>query len=216
MYNWFFWTTWTILIPAVICIIKFKQIPGELKPLVFLLWVGVVTEVVAAKVKSDIGNNQHVLNVYMLAEFFLTTWLFYKWQAFERMAKWVLYVAASLYTLLWIGDNLLLNDLSKVNILFRMVYSVTLALLGINQLSRIYITGNNGYRWRNPYLYICLAIVFYHTYSAFISLISDSSLFGPSPALWQHIMIIYATANAVTHILFTISLLWMQQKPNST
>lgn len=214
MYSWLFWAAWIVLVPAIVAIIKFKQIPDEFRPLVYAIWLAALTEAASMLAASVLHNNMHIYNVYMLADFFMTVWLFYKWGALKSTRKWVLGISAAFFIGIWLFDNLLLNRIDAENIIFRMIYSITLVLMGVNQLSRIYIH-NNGYLLRNSYLYITFGIIFYYTYSAFISLINSSSLFGPSTALWQHTMLIYVTVNVITNMLYTISLLWMQRKAKS-
>jgi hypothetical protein len=214
MYNLFLVATWVILLPAAVAAIKFANIPRTFKPLVYLLWVGTATELVAIISASVLHNNLYVYNVYMLIDFFMMVWLFFRWGGLRKMAKTMKYWVGSLYILLWVFDNCILNNLGQENIIFRMVYSISLVLLGIDQLSRIFVK-NNGFLGRNPYLYICLAIIFYYTYSTFIPLLTNSSLFGPGPALWQYTMLIYVVVNVATNILYTISLLWMHKRAKS-
>lgn len=215
MYYLFLATIWVIVFPSFIAFIRFSQIPKEFKPLVYLLWLGLATEVAALISAKLVHNNLYIYNTYMLADFFMTLWLFYGWGAFRRIRKPLLYGIASLFLCLWVFDNCLLNSITQSSIIFRMTYSITLVLLGIEQLSRIYVN-NNGYLNRNPYLYICLGVIFYYTYNSFIPLLTDSSLFSPSPTLWRYTMLIYSLINVVTNILYSIALLWMRKKARYT
>jgi hypothetical protein len=210
-----FIATWAIVVPCLVGVFRYTQIPMQFKPLVYLLWLGLATEVLALISVKMFRNNMAVYNSYMLFDFLMMVWLFYRWGAFGRLPKWVLYGVASLYIVVWVFDNFLLHNASQVNIIFRMAYSVTLVLLGIDQLSRIYIN-NKGYLSRNPYLYTCLAVIFYYTYSTFVALFANSSLFGPSPSLWRHTLVVYAVVNGGTNILYTIALLWMRRKARYT
>lgn len=215
MYYLLLIATWVIVLPAIIAIFRYAHIPKEFKPLVYLLWLGLATEVLALISVKMFRNNMAVYNSYMLLDFFMMLWLFFRWGAFGRLSKWVLYGAVGLYIVVWIFDNLLLHHITQVNIIFRMAYSVTLVLLGIDQLSRIYIN-NKGYLIRNPYLYTCLAVIFYYTYNTFVALFANSSLFGPSPSLWRHTLVVYALVNGATNILYSIALLWMGKKARYT
>jgi hypothetical protein len=215
MYYLFFSAAWSILIPAIFALIRFAHIPRVFKPLVYLLWLGAVSEISATIAAQLIRNNLFIYNLYMLADFFMTLWLFKRWGTFQRTPQSVQSLFALFFVVLWIFDNLLLNRIDQENIIFRILYSITLVLLGIDQLSRIFIN-NNNYLRRNPYFYVSLAIIFNYSYSAFIAVLNNSPLFGPGIELWKYTMLIYVIVNVTTYMLYTISLLWMHQKVEST
>lgn len=215
MYYIFLGAAWSILVPAIMGLIRFKHIPRAFEPLVYALWMGSFTELAAMVSARVLHNNLYIYNLYMLADFFMMLWMFKRWGAFQRSALSTQYLFAALYVLLWLADNLLINRIDQENIIFRILYSITLVLLGIEQLSRIFIN-NNDYLRRNPYFYVALAVIFNYSYSALISVLNNSPLFGPGIELWKYTMLIFVIVNVTTYMLYTISMLWMQQTAEST
>jgi hypothetical protein len=214
MYSWFYFASWVIIIPALIALAKFSTMTKEFKPLACNIWLGVLAEVTATVLRISIKNNLYAYNVFMLFDFVTILWLFHNWGAFVRYHPLLRRGFLIFFILLWVTDNFIISSISRDNIIFRMCYSLVLVLFAINQLSNIYIR-NNSYLVKNPYLYVCLGIIFYYSFSAFIYLINSSSLFEPGPALWKYTTLIYVIVNAAANLLYAIALLWMPKKAKS-
>jgi hypothetical protein len=214
MYNWFFYASWIILIPAFIALAKSSTITKEFKPLAINIWLGVLAEVAATILRLTIKNNLYAYNIFMLLDFVILVWMFSNWGAFTRYHLLLKRGLLVFFLLLWATDNFIISSINRDNIIFRLAYSLALALVAINQLSTIYIK-NNGYLVKNPYLYVCLGVIFYYSFSAFIYAINNSSLFEPGPALWKYTTLIYVIVNAVANLLYAIALLWMPKKAKS-
>jgi len=210
MFNWFNLASYIILIPAVIAAVRFSTMDNAFKPLAYNLWIGVATEITAHIFRVTIRNNLYVYNVFMLLDLFTFLWLFKNWGAFSRISRQKEIVFLSAFLLIWLFDNFYLSSLGSNNIIFRIVYSMTLLLIAITQLNNVIIK-NNGYLKFNPYIYICIGVIFYYAYSIFIGLF-NSPLFTPTVVLWKWNMLIYVIINVLTNLLFAISLLWMQKK----
>lgn len=214
MFNWYSLISFIILIPAVIAIIRFASMDKVFRPLAYNLWIGVVTEITAYIFMITIKNNLYVYNVFMLLDFLTFIWLFKNWGAFARISKEKKITFLSIILLVWVYDNFYLHHLGANNIIFRICYSMILLLIAIDQLNNVVIK-NGGYLKVNPYIYICIGLIFYYAYSIFIGLF-NSSLFQPTAQLWKWNTLIYVTINVITNLLFAISLLWMPKRVKYT
>lgn len=214
MYQWFYILSWIILLPAIIGIIKYSIITSEFKPLAINIWLGVAAEIAATILRYTVKNNFYAYNIFMLFDLVTMLCMFNAWGAFAQFKKVQKQLILVLFGIIWMVDNLVLNNLGNDNVIFRLCYSLALVLIAINQLSNIYIR-NNGFLSRNPYLYTCLGVIFYYAFSAFIYLINSSLLFTPGPALWKYTLLIYVIINIVTNLLYATALIWIQKKAKS-
>src|SRR6185312_6137737 len=125
---------YSIAIPAVLAIIRFKHVQGAFYPLVFLIWLGLANESLSIAMVFSTGSNTVNANLFVLAEFLLLLLQFFLWDTGSRRKY---FLAAGLGIAIWITDNLVLNTLSQNNSLFRAAYSFILLLFSISQISKI-------------------------------------------------------------------------------
>lgn len=210
MFNLFFIASFIIIIPAVIAVLRYPVMDETFKPLAYNLWIGLFAEVLGYIGRITIKNNLYVFNIFMYLDFVTFLWLFFNWGAFKNLHRKIITWAFIFFTVLWVFDNLVLHDPGGKNFIFRICYSLVLLLIAIDQMNQVVIKSSHSLKF-NPYLYIILGIIFYYSYSIFISLF-NSPLFHPSAQLWKWNMLIYVIINVGTNLLFAISLLWMRKK----
>jgi len=123
----------SIAIPALLAVIRFKQIQRSFYPLIFLIWLGLANESLSIVMIFSTGSNTANANIFVLAEFLLLLLQFYSWNTGSGK-KYFLF--ASLGLAVWITDNLVLNTLSQNNSLFRALYSLAILFLSIKQIGK--------------------------------------------------------------------------------
>jgi hypothetical protein len=209
MFDWIFWASFVVLIPLIIALVNYKYIDGAFMPLIVNLGIGVLSEIMGHIFRVRFQNNLPVFNVFMLFDFLTFCWLFHNWGAFNKIATRFKLAIIILFGIYWILDNLVLHSIRDSNIAFKIAYNIFLVLMAVNQLVNVMVT-NTSLRY-NPFFYVCLGVIFYYSYSIFISLFIFSGWFIISRTLWENVWLIYVFFNVVCNLLFAISFIWIRR-----
>src|SRR5665213_733586 len=123
----------SVAIPAVAGVIRFKHVIKRFYPFLFLVWLGLFNESLSLAMIYTTGGNAVNGNLYVFIEFMLILWQFYRWNT-RRLAIYI--VAIVLGSMVWITDNFILNSITQNNSLFRAFYSFVILLFCIDQISK--------------------------------------------------------------------------------
>lgn len=199
--------TYSILFPAVAGIIRYKSVLKDFRPFLWLLWLGVLNETISVVSIYTVRNNMVNSNIYVFLEFCLILLLYDRWKE-RRSAKFM--ALGVLGLLVWVFDNIIINDISKNNSLFREFYSFVVIFLSIDVINRILVFDMSPV-YKNAMFLIAFAFVFYYGFKVYVESfnvlhigLSDKMLTG----LWK---ILYFV-NAVANLIFTIAVLCMPTK----
>src|SRR5690606_30485659 len=99
-------------------------------PFILLIWIGLFNEVISTIFIFSTHSNTINSNIYVLIEYSLLLFQFYKWKGIERNKCCYLIL---LGIVVWIIDNVILNSVRTNNSIFRIFYSFAVILLSINQ-----------------------------------------------------------------------------------
>ena len=118
-----------ILVPAIIGVVRFRSILKQFYPFLLILWMGAFNETVSLLLIYGNKSNAVNGNIFVLAEYFLILYQFYKWNGNRYKVYLVL---AFLGSVLWIFDVLILNSITQNNSLFRSCGSLIIVFLSID------------------------------------------------------------------------------------
>lgn len=192
----------SIAIPALLAVIRFKHIHRSFYPLIFLIWLGLANESLSIVMVVSTGSNTANANIFVLAEFLLLLLQFYSWNT-GSSKKYILF--ASLGVAVWITDNLVLNTLSQNNSLFRALYSFAILLFSIEQTGKI-VAWEKEPLLKNAIFIFCIAFLFYYGCKAFVEMMNAFHTGLDRQILWNFWIVMYFV-NALSNIFYAIAIL---------
>src|SRR5665213_2501906 len=107
----------SIILAAILSVIRYKKIKRSFYPFVYLIWLGLINESVSLLLDYTSGNNALNSNVYVLLEYFIILYQFHKWNEDSSRKKYFLLACIGL--VIWIADNFIMNTIIQNNSLFR-------------------------------------------------------------------------------------------------
>jgi len=192
----------SVAIPAVAGVIRFKQVIKRFYPFLFLVWLGLFNESLSLAMIYTTGGNAVNGNLYVFIEFLLILWQFYRWNT-RRLAIYI--VAIVLGSMVWITDNFILNSITQNNSLFRAFYSFVILLFSIDQISKltVFVSGN---LLKNAIFIICIAFVFYYGCKTFVEM-NNALHVGLPPHILADFWTTMSFVNALSNIFYAIAIL---------
>jgi len=197
----------SIVFAAIIGMIRFKSINSAYYPFLLIIWLGLANETLSLALIYTAGNNMANSNVYVLLEYWLILFQFYKWND-SSPKKY--YVLAFLGLAVWSTDNLVINTITQNNSLFRVFYSFIIVFFSIDQINKIIIYEKEPL-FKNAMFIICITFLFYYGFKAFVESFNMFHL-GLSRGLLQNLWIILYFVNVFANLLFALAVLCIPTK----
>ena len=198
---------YSILIAAIIGIVRFKSIIRDYYPFIFMIWLGVLNETLSLIFIFTVGSNTFNSNIFVLLECLLILYQFYRWND-GGIKK---YSILAMFALgLWIADNLVLNSITDNNSLFRAFYSFLVVFFSIDQVNKLIIY-ERGPLLKNSMFVICITFLLYYGFKAFVESYNMFHL-GLSKTLLRDLWIILYFVNGIANLLYALAVLWIPTK----
>lgn len=212
-------TTWNIyvllnftaLIAPIIILLRRKYITGDYLPFVLASFLAAANEILSYCLISAGKTNTLTSNIYVLLEFFLWLWQFYKWSAAPG-AMFGLFGLLALSA--WCLGNWFIEFPTGSNSLFRIVTSIMMLFLAIDTINRK-LVGSRLSLLPNPVLLVCSGILLYFGFKAFAEtfLLVGTGFAGD---FYKFLVFCLSAVNAITNLLFAIALICIPQKKEFT
>lgn len=199
--------TYSILLPAIAAAIRYKAVLKDFRPFFWLLWLGLLNETISLFRIYTIGSNTVNSNIYVFFEYCLILLLYCRWSQ-NRSKKFIL--LAGLGLLVWLSDNIFINQITQNNSLFRMFYSFVIVLMSIDVINRIIVFDTSPV-YKNAMFLIALVFVFYYGFKAYIEAFNVLHIGVGTKILITLWKILYFV-NVVANVLFTAAVLCMPKK----
>jgi hypothetical protein len=200
-----FISSFTIAIPLLIAILRFRYIPGHLYPFFSFIILCAVNECFTSiMLLNRYSNTSFNYNVYFLIESFILTYQFKLWGAFKKRVK-LFPLLSCLFPVVWILESIITKVHLTLNSYFIIFYSFCMVILSIKTMNS-YLVANDSRMIDNPVFIICGAFITFFTFS----IISDTFLaysFKTSDAFKWYILDILNTANIICNLLYALALL---------
>jgi hypothetical protein len=205
-------TTYSLLLPALIAIVKFKNAARSFLPFFIFIWTGVANELIGYFTIRYLRNNSVNNNIYVLAESLLLLWLFYSWQLFSH-TKWLLWALAAAFVLFWMGEVFVFSEITRVAAYFRIFYSFPIVLLSISMINRLIIQENTNLL-KNAAFIICVAFVIYFTFKILVEIFY---IYGMMQSAYFRIRVydIMRVINLLCNLIYAVALIWIPKKSSS-
>ncbi len=201
-------STASILPAAIIGIVRYQKILPVYRPLLWFIWAGTVNEAVSWVLIEINRNNVVNSNMYVLAEFVFLLLIFYRWN--EKTPKNRYLFLLTLGLLVWITDNFILHSLHTINSIFRVLYSILILFLSINQVNKLIVYEKKNLI-RNAMFLSCMAFIFFYSYKAFIETFYILQL-PFSKLFYLNLFQILLFVNLFTNLVYAIAILCIPSK----
>ena len=203
--------TLSIAIAAIIGWIRFKKINPAYYPFLFLIWIGLINELISIAIIYIVKGNSTALNnnLYSLLESLIITWQFKKWKLFHQASKLFLGIII-VFILLWGIEVFFIADINHTGPYFRVTYSFIIILMSLSMIN-IILANERKNILKNPIFLICLAFSIYFTYSV---IIWSFWLYGLSLSkeFLKNLTAILFYINLFSNLIYALAVLWMPTK----
>jgi hypothetical protein len=202
----------TVLFPLIAGIIRFSKIDESYHPFLLLLLMAFTSEVISFICKIALKSTPEItINLYSLIECMILLFQFHVW-GFLKAKRALFYSLAALFGLIWVAENIILDNIVQFTLFFNACYSFVLVLLSINQINQIIIQGTQ-HLFRNAKFILCLGFIIYFLYE----LIYDAAYFvsyDNDVAAAGKIINMFNYMNAFVNLIYGVAILLIPKKKN--
>jgi hypothetical protein len=204
--------SFSIIVPAIIGIIKFNKINRIYFPFLLCIWIGLLNELVS-ELLIDYFHVSNVVNtdIYCLVEALLYTWLFRNLNLFINAKQYFLLIG--FLCAAWLTDSFIIAKSTGFNSWFTLIYAFVIVLMSITIMNRLIVQNIN--LLSNSTFLICAALIIYFTLLALTELFWIYGL-NSSKSFRLNIYRIMAYINLSVNLIFALAILWMHRKQEFT
>lgn len=198
---------YSIVIAAIIAIFRFKSIMADYYPFIFFIWLGLFNEILSLLLIYNYESNTVNSNLYVLVEYLLLLWQFYKWS--DNGSKRY-YWLAGIGIAVWIADNFIINTIFHNNSVFRVFYPFIIIFFSIDKVNNLLVFEYSNLL-KHPVFITCIAFTFYYGFKAFVESFNMVHL-GLNPVILKDLWIILYFVNGTANLLYAIAVLCIPKK----
>lgn len=156
-----------IIIAVVIGCVRYQRMLPSYRPFVWFTAISLLNLVISTTCSYLFKQNAVNANIYVLVEYLVILWLFYKWDGeTHNRPNYYLSFAITGF-IVWVFDNFFWHQLTVFNSLFRVVYSFAIVYLSVEHVNEMLFRNRLGLL-KNARFIICLSFLIYYTYKAVI------------------------------------------------
>jgi hypothetical protein len=205
--------SFSIIIPFLIGVIRYKRVLKSYHPILILFAIGLLNEILSVVFSFTIKNNAVNNNIYILIEFVLMIWQFYRWDIL-RSRRNTLSLILGITILVWVYDNLISHTIETFNSLYRVFYSSVLIFLSIDQTNRLIVNEKKNL-FKNSIFLICIGILLFYTNKVLIETFYLFKL-PVRHMFYDNLFFIIACVNVFVNLLYALAVLWIPTKEKFT
>jgi hypothetical protein len=203
----------SIIAGALIGLIRFRKIDRKWFPFVFLMWLGLINEIVNRALIANGFSNAVNTNIYCLFESLIVLWLFKECELFENNKK-LFYFIGSSFIIGWFFVNTVLFPINRFNSYYNIFYSFAIVLMSIQMINQL-IVSNQQQLFKNPIFLISLGFIVFFTYLVLIEIFWLYGL-NRSRSFRNNIYRILIYINLAVNLIYAVATLWIPKKREYT
>lgn len=201
--------TLSILIPAVIGLVRFKKINSIYHPFLYLIWLGCFNELLSLTLIKFYFFNTITNNIYYLLEALLIFWQFKRWNLFHSYKK-LFSLLVFLISIAWVINCFIVSKINVVASYYIIIYSFVIVLMSINMVNALLIREKRQLL-KNPIFLICISFIIFYTYATLVEIFFIYGLTSSSE-FRINIYHILSYFNLFSNLIYAIAILWMPRK----
>ena len=198
----------SVIIPALVGLIRFKKVNQAYHPFIYLMWLGVINELISPVTGRYFHTNSYNSNIYRLFEMWLILYMLDKWNFFEKKKTFV--IIGGILTVEWVTENFILGSLAQFNSYFTILYAFLNVVLCINMLNKLLISEKSRLLTNSKFL-ILLGFILYFSYSGVVEIFWKDSFINHADMSVKFFSVM-SYLNAFNNILYTYAIICMRQK----
>jgi hypothetical protein len=198
----------SILLPAVIGVLRFRKILQAYRPFVFYACVGLINELSGTYLNEIGKSNELYFNLYVLIEFYLILWLFRNWRYEEN--KLLFQASAVILSAIWLFDCLIIHSIEQHVVIFELCYSFLVIFLSIDQMNHVIVTEKQNV-FLNSRFVICSGFLVFYTYKA-LTEIFLLVIVNVSMRFLAYVYTILIVINFITNLIHAYAAVWIPKK----
>lgn len=201
--------SFSIIIAAAIGWARFAKINPAYYPFLFLIWIGLLNEILGYFLIYSGHSNAINNNIYVLIESLLIAWQFEKWGLFEQ-SKWLYKSILSLFVLTWLIEILFIKGINLTISYFRIIYSFVIVLMSLNVINRQLLSEKKSI-YKNAIFLICTIFVIYFLYKAIVGIFWLYGL-GENHQFRMNVIWILIYVNLFANLMYALAVVWIPTK----
>lgn len=214
-YQLMFISSFSVLIPLSFSLINFKQINQLFYPFISLIFLNFINETIAwVMLIKMIEGLRYLYNVYFLCEALIILWQFKVWGLFTYK-KYLFYLIAVLYLLVWTLDSLYFDSAGKLNSYFIVLYSFCVILMSLHMLYQI-MKEDTPKIVGHPIFIICTTYLFFYVYTVITEALSLYPIYSKADTgfKWQ-ILNLLNVINIISNLGYALGVTQIQKRQRS-
>lgn len=213
LYTLFVVFSYTIVIAAIIGLIRFRKIIRTYRPFIYIVCVSFLSEVLSTVSSVYFNTNAVIVNIFIIIECYLWLWQFYCWDAFKRRPMHLL-LLSFLLTFVWIVENIVMHKITEFSSAFRISYAFALVFLCVDQINLMIVNEKKSLLRSSKFL-ICLGITFFYSYKI---MVEPFYLFHVdlSETFETYLYMIPVFINVFVNLIFGLAALWIPTRQRFT
>jgi hypothetical protein len=202
-------SAYSIFLPILISILRFKMIGDAYYPFIYLLWIGGCNEILSAYLLSHDYYNVYNTNIYSLLEGLLLLWFFRNTSILERV-KMLFPFLIVLFITTWSIENFIVGNLGlDFNSYFNIIAALCIVLISINIINDILMKDRDILT--SPTFLLCIGFVIYFTYRILVEAFLLNGL-GIGKSFMSKVNAIHTWINLLCNLIYALAVLWMQRR----
>jgi hypothetical protein len=202
----------SVLIPFLTSIFLFKKIERKHYPFLYFVWLvsaADLSSLLSILFLKKSGFWIIIINVNVLCEALLLTWMFRKWGIFFQKSSLYI-ILQTLFLFFWFIEVSYFSNPFKENLYFPIFYNFICALLTITMVNRLTrVTGKPLYD--DPRLFICTGLLIY-LLGELLPLVLAMDFFEMSRFFRRRMLNLADIFVTLMYLIFTYSLILMAKK----
>jgi hypothetical protein len=199
------------LIPFVFAVIKRKDIPRELLPLLVILALSVLADLLSFVLANNSINTYPIGNLYLFITFLLLSYIYFKSLRQPKHLKWTVVV----FSIFFVLNFLFWEGPFKFNSYSNVAASLILIFTAIWYLTTLLRDLPTADIQLHPLLWITFAVLFYYGGTFFLFLVKNYLTYGDSGS-HRMMWILHNSLNIIKNGLFAFGLWQSSRKVNSS
>lgn len=189
--------------------LRYRKSAAIYRPFFIFLWIAFTGDILNLACTELLHSTIVLSNIYVLVEFLVILWVFYKWNQSLKKTRYLLLGLAGL--VIWMLDNFVWHSISSgINSLYRIYYCIVIVFLSIDLINKLIIFERKKLVGNAMFL-VCVTFTFYFSYKAYVESFYVLK-FSFSKGFLYTVFAIMKIINLLSNLMYTIAVLCMPKK----
>lgn len=199
-------SAFSIAIPFVTSIIRYKKLDKRFNPFIWVIWVGMSTEITSTLLIKFGYTNDWLTNIYILVEGILLFELFRRWQLLGQH-RWFYLTLLGLVISGWIVEWYIRGSIYPPFSIFNIYSRFAIVLIAVQGINAVLFKEPTDVL-KNPVFLLGVGFVLFFTLEILIEIFWSYGLTKSRLFRWS-IYEIFDFVNLITNFIYAYAILWI-------